>query len=99
LTPIDGDGIARQNTEVPMRACAFLVVLSSAGCSTAPVTNLFDHFAPSRYEANRDAPRKPRDRDDGPAPPGVFPAEPRDGGKRVGLGEPVPELATPFARN
>ncbi len=71
-----------------MRACALFTLLM-AGCSTAPVTNLLDHVAPSRYEANKDAPRKPRDRDD--VLPGVFPPEPR-----IGPRDPVPELSSPF---
>ena len=84
-----------------MRTGALLAVLMLSGCSTAPVTNLLDCFVPSRYEANRDLPRKPRERDDAPLPPGIFLPEPRDardGGRRVGLGEPVPEPASPFVR-
>ena len=84
-----------------MRTGALLAVLMLSGCSTAPVTNLLDCFVPSRYEANRDLPRKPRERDDAPLPPGIFLPEPRDtrdGGRRVGSGEPVPELASPFVR-
>ncbi len=85
-----------------MRIVALLVVLMLTGCSTAPVTYLLDCFVPSRYEANRDLPRKPRERDDGPLPPGIFLPEPRDardgGGRRVGLGEPVAEPGSPFVR-
>lgn len=84
-----------------MRIGALLAVLMFTGCSTAPVTNLLDYFVPSRYEANRDLPRKPRERDDASLPPGIFLPEPRDaqdGGRRVGLGEPVPGPASPFVR-
>ena len=81
-----------------MRIGALLAVLMFTGCSTAPVTNLLDCCVPSRYEANRDLPRKPRERDDAPLPPGIFLPEPRDGGRRVGLGEPVAEPASPFVR-
>ena len=72
-----------------MRAFALLMLLL-AGCSTAPVTNLLDHVAPSRYEANRDTPRRPRDRNDDVSP-GVFPPEPR-----IGPRDPVPEVSSPF---
>ena len=82
-----------------MRSCGLLTLLLAflaTGCSTAPVTNLLDHFAPSRYEATNDMPRKPRVGGDELPPPSVFPVEPRGGGRRVGLGDPVPELASPF---
>ena len=84
-----------------MRRAAVFGLVMFTGCSTAPVTNMLDCFVPSRYEANRDAPRKPREYDDVPPAPGLFPAEPRDrrgGGQRVGLGDPVPEPASPFVR-
>ena len=78
-----------------MRGCGLFTLLLATGCSTAPVTNLLDHFAPSRYEANKDMPRKPRSGGDDLPPANVFPVEPR-GGRRVGLGDPAPELASPF---
>ena len=78
-----------------MRACALLTLIIT-GCSTAPVTNLLDHVAPSRYESGKDEPRRPRDRPDDVSP-GVFPPEPRgDDGRRGGLRDPVPELSSPF---
>ena len=79
-----------------MRSVALLTLTLATGCSTAPVTNLLDHFAPSRYEANKDMPRRPRTGGDELPPPSVFPVEPRGGGRRVGLGDPAPELASPF---
>ena len=79
-----------------MRVLALLTLPLIAGCSTAPVTNLLDHFAPSRYEADRETPPKPRAGDGELLPPSVLPAEPRGGGRRVGLGDPVPELSPPF---
>jgi hypothetical protein len=59
-----------------------------AGCSTAPVTNLLDHFAPSCAQSG-DPAQPPRD-GRGPSPPGVFPAQlsPR-------LGEPVETYPPP----
>ena len=81
-----------------MRALATLTLLLT-GCSTAPVTNLLDHISPSRYESGGDVPPRPRDRNDDVSP-GVFPPEPRGtDGRRVGLGEPVPERSSPFPRN
>ena len=78
-----------------MRACALLTLLLT-GCSTAPVTNLLDHISPSRYESGADEPPRPRDRN-GDVSPGVFPPEPRGSdGRRVGLGDPVPEMSSPF---
>jgi len=79
-----------------MRGYLLLTLLLLTGCSTAPVTNLLDHFAPSRYEADKDFPRKPRSRDDELMPPAVLPVAPRDSGRRVGSSEPVPELSSPF---
>ena len=79
-----------------MRGFGLLTLFLLTGCSTAPVTNLLDHFAPSRYEAGGDAPRRPRSRDDELMPPAVLPVTPRENGRRIGLSEPVPELSSPF---
>ena len=85
-----------------MRVWLLLSLAALTGCSTAPVTNLLDHFAPSRYDGGKNLPRKPGDRDDDPSPPGVFPAEPRTGrgvkNTITELGEPVPEPAPPSPR-
>ena len=78
-----------------MRGFGLLTLLLLTGCSTAPVTNLLDHFAPSRYEAG-DSPRRPRSGGDELLPPAVLPVTPRDNGRRIGLSEPVPELSSPF---
>ncbi len=65
-----------------MRRVAALLLVGLAGCSTAPVTNLMDHFHPSRpFAPDHDTPPRRRPGPD-PPPAGVYPPG--------ALGEPLP---------
>ncbi len=65
-----------------MRWVVALSMLGLAGCSTAPVTNLMDHFHPSRPFAPDDAGSHGRRPEPKSPPPGIYPPEI--------LGEPLP---------